>query len=172
MTIGKLIRERRKAAGHSLRALAALVDVHPSYLSRVETGKVPASDRLISDVSSVLALDATELFLTDGRIPPKWQSAVMGAPGAAANLLREAVAGLAPLADEKLALADEKPTTTRSAIEAEDFPFEYRAESRKPRAGARKSTGPCTMCTSGGRNAWDRSFEGSSSDALHRQVRM
>lgn len=125
MTIGKLIRERRKAAGHSLRALAALVDVHPSYLSRVETGKVPASDRLISDVSSVLALDATELFLTDGRIPPKWQSAVMGAPGAAANLLREAVAGLAPLADEKLALADEEPTTTRSAIEAEDFPFEY-----------------------------------------------
>lgn len=39
MTIGKLIRERRKAAGHSLRALGSRVDVDPSYLSRVETDR-------------------------------------------------------------------------------------------------------------------------------------
>ena len=118
MTIGKLIRERRRAAGHSLRALASLVDVDPSYLSRVETGKVPASNGLISDVSSALGLDAAELFLTDGRIPPKWQPAVMEAPAVAARVLREAVAGLTPGTDGK-------PAGATTAIEAEDFPFEH-----------------------------------------------
>ena len=43
---GAYLRERREAAGLSLRGLAGKLDVQPAYLSEVERGDVSVSERI------------------------------------------------------------------------------------------------------------------------------
>lgn len=120
MKLGELIREQRLTAGHTLRALAALIDVHPSYLSRVERGLVPPSDALLYSVSDVLGLNIEEMFLRDGRVPPNWQPAISASPVAATRTLRESIASLPTPTPES---TPNDPSDPR-LIESDAFPFE------------------------------------------------
>jgi transcriptional regulator with XRE-family HTH domain len=69
MTFGQRIKELRNSLGISLKSLSARLKIDRAYLSRVEAGKVPPSDGLISRLADVLNYDRDELFLLAGRIP-------------------------------------------------------------------------------------------------------
>ena len=122
MKTGELIRARRLAAGHSLRAFAKLIDVDPAYLSRVERDLVPASKGIIRAVSEVLDMSTEELFLLDGRVPPNWQSAIASSPGTVTRILDETVARLTPGQFGRTSVI--APEATR-VIETDAFPFEH-----------------------------------------------
>lgn len=51
---GPIIREMRRAQGLGLRELAALADVAPGYLSKVERGLEDPSPRWVKDVTNAL----------------------------------------------------------------------------------------------------------------------
>jgi transcriptional regulator with XRE-family HTH domain len=69
-SLGATIRAGREAAKLSLRECAALVGVHYSYLSRLESGENdrPAPETL-QRLAEVLELDASELFAFIGVKP-------------------------------------------------------------------------------------------------------
>ncbi|MEU2603207.1 helix-turn-helix domain-containing protein [Streptomyces albus] len=51
---GAAIRSFREARGLSLRRLAHLIGIHPSCLSRIETGQRGATDRTLRTAAEVL----------------------------------------------------------------------------------------------------------------------
>ncbi len=53
MTFGLRIKEPRNSLGISLKSLSARLRIDRAYLSRVEAGKVPPSDGLISRLADV-----------------------------------------------------------------------------------------------------------------------
>ncbi len=127
MGLGQHIRCLRQSAGLTLRQLADAAKVGASYLSRVERGLVPASDALVSEVAKALKVEAEELFLLAGRVPPGWQKAIGAAPSRVARGLRAALAdsvGEASLSYGRTVLAF---GGTR-AIEDSAFPFEHLSE--------------------------------------------
>ncbi len=63
------IKELRNSLEISLKSLSARLRIDRAYLSRVEAGKVPPSDGLISRLADVLNYDRDELSLLAGRIP-------------------------------------------------------------------------------------------------------
>ena len=67
--LGDVIRQARKRQALSLRAVASGIGVNAAHLSRVETGKVKPSARLIDRLARVLGLDADQLLLMSGRVP-------------------------------------------------------------------------------------------------------
>lgn len=60
---GKLVKKAREEVGLTQEALAKKMDVHPSYISRVERGviKNPTKDMLES-LGKILKLKASELL--------------------------------------------------------------------------------------------------------------
>ena len=73
MSFGMRVRQLRKAKGLTLRALASLVGVGFTYLSRVETGNMTCgeypSEALIHRLADVLDADEDELLLLAEKIP-------------------------------------------------------------------------------------------------------
>lgn len=65
---GAAIRTIREARGLSLRRLAHLIDVHPSFLSRIETGKRGCSQDVINQIAKALDLNDPEA-ITKGDAP-------------------------------------------------------------------------------------------------------
>ncbi len=55
-SIGKAVRDRRKASGLSLRACATWVGVSHTHLSNLELGKKPWSASRLQDVTDVLSM--------------------------------------------------------------------------------------------------------------------
>lgn len=88
MNFGDLVKAHRQHAGLSLRETAERVGVNQAYLSRVEAGRVPPSDQLISGLASVLSCDQDELLLLAGRVPQAVQKMVERSPHKAAVTLR------------------------------------------------------------------------------------
>ena len=67
MVIGNKIRTLRKERGLTLAQLATMVDIHISYLSMIETGRVTApSDRLIKRLATALETTYEELMSENG----------------------------------------------------------------------------------------------------------
>jgi len=86
-SFGTFIRERRAALGLSLRQAAQRLRVDPAYLSRVEAGKVPASEQLLQRLAGVLGCQEEELLLLGGRLPARIRAMVARHPSRAAAAL-------------------------------------------------------------------------------------
>ena len=123
MEIGEYIRQKREAAGLSLRKLAGAARMNAAYLSRVESGKVRPSDAFLRRISKILRTRVEELLLLAGQVPSSWQKAIAASPARAAETLRDA---LAKCIAEPAASYTPMPVAfagTR-AIEDTGFPFE------------------------------------------------
>ncbi|MDI6743959.1 MAG: DNA methyltransferase [Thermodesulfovibrionales bacterium] len=88
MTFGRRIKELRSSLGISLKSLSARLKIDRAYLSRVEAGKVPPSDGLISRLADVLDYDRDELFLLAGRISESLMKEIYKNPGEIAKRIK------------------------------------------------------------------------------------
>ncbi len=87
-----MLRERRLAKGYSLRKFAELVDVSPTYLSLVETGKAeyaPSSER-VRKMAEVLGEKADKWIALAGRMPKDVEQIIRNKPESMPALLRAA----------------------------------------------------------------------------------
>lgn len=86
MTFGARLRELRKAKNLSQRALADLVGINFTYLSKVESEKLDfaqyPSEDLIRKLASALEADVNELLLLAKKIPPDIRERVIERPDA------------------------------------------------------------------------------------------
>jgi transcriptional regulator with XRE-family HTH domain len=71
----------------SLRAFAEKIGIKPTYLSRVETGLVPASENVITKAAKALGDDPNELFLYAGRFTEELSEIASKHPKAFADLI-------------------------------------------------------------------------------------
>lgn len=96
---GERLRRLRESRRLSVRRLARLVAVSPSYLSRIERNHVPPpSERTIARIARALAVETDELLATAGRVPEDVVSRVLRRPQLMAKLVRIADG----MPDEKL----------------------------------------------------------------------
>src|ERR1700689_1726562 len=61
-SVGAQLRERRFAVGMSLRELARRIEVSPSLVSQIETGKIQPSVRTLIAIVSELGLSVDHIF--------------------------------------------------------------------------------------------------------------
>ena len=64
--IGERLRERRQALGLSLRDLADRIDVSPSLISQIETGRARPSVRTLYALAGELSVSLDDLLFPDG----------------------------------------------------------------------------------------------------------
>jgi transcriptional regulator with XRE-family HTH domain len=62
LMVGKQVRLHRKAQGFSQERLAELSDVHPTYISNIERGKVNASAFSFYRIGQALGVKFADLF--------------------------------------------------------------------------------------------------------------
>ncbi len=92
---GALLRERRLKRGYSLRKFAELIEVSPTYLSLIETGKAtsrPTADR-VRRMAEVLGEDPDAWIAMAGRIADDVKKIILEQPEQIPELLRT-VSGL------------------------------------------------------------------------------
>ena len=80
MDFGKRLRSLRTKKGMTLRALAKVISVSFTYLSKIENGKVeytPAPDT-IRALAKALDVDPLELLKLAGKVPPELEELVVG----------------------------------------------------------------------------------------------
>ena len=86
MTFGARLRELRKAKNLSQRALADLVGINFTYLSKVESEKLDfaqyPSEDLIRSLAKVLKADVDELLILADKIPNQIKKRVKERPDA------------------------------------------------------------------------------------------
>jgi transcriptional regulator with XRE-family HTH domain len=86
MRFGEKIRELRKARNLGQRALAEMVDISFTYLSKIENEKLDfgdyPSEELIRKLAEALDHDADELLLLAKKIPEDIKSRVLERPDA------------------------------------------------------------------------------------------
>jgi len=84
MTLGRRVRQLRRAKGLTLRDLAPKVGVGFTYLSKVENGRLGfgeyPSEELILKIANVLDADADELLLLAKKIPASVRKRVIQRP--------------------------------------------------------------------------------------------
>lgn len=70
-TLGQRIRSKRTERDIGLREMARMLDISPTYLSRVETDeeKTPPSEETIKSIAKVLGEDFNLLMHLAGRVP-------------------------------------------------------------------------------------------------------
>jgi transcriptional regulator with XRE-family HTH domain len=69
-TFGETIREARKQAKISLRKFAVLIEVTPTYVSKIErTEALPPAEAIIARMAIVLNYDFDELMSLANKIP-------------------------------------------------------------------------------------------------------
>lgn len=66
-TLGEVIRDRRVEKDLSLRDLAKLINIAPSYLSDIENDRRVPAEEIIRNIAQVLDLDADDLMARGGR---------------------------------------------------------------------------------------------------------
>lgn len=86
--LGEEIKRLRQAKGIGLKRLAQAAKINPSYLSRVESGKVPPSEQLLHSISRYLKVDYEELALLTGRLPADIMAIMCKNPKKAIQTLR------------------------------------------------------------------------------------
>src|SRR5579871_2266436 len=92
--IGAQLRARRAESGMSLRELARRLDVSPSLVSQIETGKIQPSVRTLYAIVSELGLSLDEIFELVGST----EGDPTETPAAAPATGRRAMAAPAPAA--------------------------------------------------------------------------
>lgn len=88
VNFSETIREKRKELGLSLRSAAKTAGIDPGYLSRIEEGKAPPSDKVIHKLSLLLQYNEDELLLLAGRLPDSLQELVEREPSRVTSALR------------------------------------------------------------------------------------
>ena len=73
MTFGERLRELRQNKGLTLRGLADATGLSFTYLSKIETSKVPYTPSVekIRDIAEALAVDSLELLQAADKVPPE-----------------------------------------------------------------------------------------------------
>lgn len=80
-TFGTRIRDLRKQKGFSLRRLADEVRIDFTYLSKVETGRIPPpSEEAIARLAGALNADIDELLSLANKVDSKLHEFVVGQP--------------------------------------------------------------------------------------------
>ena len=88
-TFGRILRSLRSNRRLSIRRTAALAGVAPSYLSRIETGKViPPPERTIVRIARALHSDPEPLIALAARIPEDVSRKLARRPRLMAELIR------------------------------------------------------------------------------------
>jgi transcriptional regulator with XRE-family HTH domain len=91
---GKRIRELREARAKldprfTLRQFAKMVDVSPTFLSKMERGEFdPPKPEKIMKMAELLGVDADELLALAGRVDPELNEIIREKPGVLPDLLR------------------------------------------------------------------------------------
>jgi HTH-type transcriptional regulator, competence development regulator len=73
MTFGERLRELRRQKGMTLRALAYATGLSFTYLSKIETGKVPYTPSVekIRALAEALDIDSLDLLQAAEKVPPE-----------------------------------------------------------------------------------------------------
>jgi len=93
--LGSLLRRRREELrrddpAYSLRQVAGRIDVQPSYLSKVERGKVPPpSEATLRKLAAELELDADVVLALAGKVSGDLKEAIRRRPKLFAELIRK-----------------------------------------------------------------------------------
>jgi transcriptional regulator with XRE-family HTH domain len=61
MHIGQKIKSKRKLKGWSQETLAEYVDIHPTYMSQIETGKVNMTINILKSIADSLGVTMSSL---------------------------------------------------------------------------------------------------------------
>ena len=110
---GKRIRELREAKlrtdpRFTLRQFAKMVDVSPTFLSKMERGEFdPPRPEKIKKMAELLEVDADELLALAGRVDPELNEIIREQPSVLPDLLR-AVRGMSDEQLRKLARQAER----------------------------------------------------------------
>ena len=89
-TFGGLVRRLRLDAGIGLRELAKMIGKSPSYMSEIESGRVPPpSAPMIIDIADAIGGDRNELLAAASKVDPLLADYVAHRPEAA-DFLRKA----------------------------------------------------------------------------------
>ena len=121
--VGAQLREQRFASGMSLRELARRLDVSPSLVSQIETGKIQPSVRTLYAIVSELGLSLDAIFELVGSAephgtPPAPVAAPMAPP-------RPASAGVVHRADERRVIELESGVRWERMAAWEDLDVEF-----------------------------------------------
>lgn len=86
---GDRLRRLRETRRLSVRRLARLVSVSPSYLSRIERSHVPPpSERTIAKIARTLMIEPDDLLASAGRIPEDVAAKLIRRPQLMGRLVR------------------------------------------------------------------------------------
>jgi transcriptional regulator with XRE-family HTH domain len=89
---GRRLRELRLAKGLNQKALADVVGINFTYLSKVETGTMaPPAEETIRKLAAALGADAEELILLAGKVPAELRE-IVTSKAVVPDLLRAIVA--------------------------------------------------------------------------------
>jgi len=91
ITLGKKMARGRSFYDVSLRELARVLEVSPSYLSRLENGQDTPSQRILEEYSWRFCLDLDEMSRLASRIPRDIQISLVSNP-IAFRMVREVLA--------------------------------------------------------------------------------
>lgn len=86
---GSKIRELREKRGVGLKTAAPEIGVSYSYLSKLENGIVGPSSETIEAIAAYYAVDADQLGVMAGRLPPDVLDILQNDPEAALRYLRD-----------------------------------------------------------------------------------
>jgi transcriptional regulator with XRE-family HTH domain len=92
---GSFVRRRReelakKHHGYSVRGVAKMLEIQPSYISKIERNEVkPPSEETIIKMAKVLELDPDILLALAGRVSLELRSIIMKRPELFADLIRQ-----------------------------------------------------------------------------------
>jgi transcriptional regulator with XRE-family HTH domain len=90
MRFGQFVRDRRTAKELSLRKIAELVGVNPTYLSQVEQGNCdPPTAERVRRMAEILGENADELTALAGRVPEDLPRILQKQPARLAAFIRE-----------------------------------------------------------------------------------
>jgi len=89
LSLCDLLKKTRMERRLSIRQLANKLGLDHAYLSRVENGAVPPSDRLLKKISRLFEIDVNQLRLSSGRLPKDIYDIFTEHPTEAASVLRE-----------------------------------------------------------------------------------
>ncbi len=94
-TFGRFVRRRREElargrGGYSVRKMAAMLDIQPSYISKIEREEVkPPSEETIIQMAQVLEVDQDVLLALAGKVSADLRGIIVKRPQLFADLLRQ-----------------------------------------------------------------------------------
>lgn len=88
MTFGAILRQLRTASGVGIKRLGPELGVTYSYLSKLESGDVNPSEKLVGRVAAYFKYDRDALLLAAGKVPPEILRILQDHPDDAIEFLR------------------------------------------------------------------------------------